>query len=96
MKVIGDGDSIEIWSRPWVVGLPNGIPRAAFNPLVVNPILHLLITLKLVSLLSRTVSLTAVTCHGTTVELLRLGSRFSGACRTKLERHFGVQACRPG
>ena len=31
---------MKIWSRPWVPNLPNGIPRASFNPSAVDPILH--------------------------------------------------------
>ena len=31
VEVVGDGSSIEIWSRPWVLWLLSGVPRASFD-----------------------------------------------------------------
>ena len=36
-EIVGDGFSIELWSRPWI---PSGIPRVSFDPNHHNPIRH--------------------------------------------------------
>ena len=39
-EIVGSGESIYIWARPWVPGIPMGIPRAFFNRSHPNPIRH--------------------------------------------------------
>ena len=37
-EVVGDGSTVEIWSRPWVPWFTSGVPRAFFDPNQRNPI----------------------------------------------------------